>query len=84
MKWKHFLIKILSYLKLCTKEETIDYHAGIYLNKKTGEEVAKDEVVMTLYTNRYVTTPVYDWAKRIFRIVTTKPQEEELVYEIIQ
>ncbi|GAA6237960.1 MAG: thymidine phosphorylase [Spiroplasma phoeniceum] len=67
-----------------TKDETIDYHAGIYLNKKTGEKVAKNDVVMTLYTNRYVTAPVYDWAQRTFRIVSTKPPQEELVYEIIQ
>lgn len=67
-----------------TKDEAIDYHAGIYLNKKTGEKVAKDDVVMTLYTSRYVTAPVYDWAQRTFRIVSTKPPQEELVYEIIQ
>ncbi|RUO86383.1 thymidine phosphorylase [Spiroplasma endosymbiont of Megaselia nigra] len=67
-----------------TKDETIDYHAGIYLNKKTSEKVAKNDVVMTLYTNRYVTAPVYDWAQRTFRIVSTKPPQEELVYEIIQ
>ncbi|PQP79620.1 thymidine phosphorylase [Spiroplasma sp. ChiS] len=67
-----------------TKNEAIDYHAGIYLNKKTGEKVAKDDVVMTLYTSRYVTAPVYDWAQRTFRIVSTKPPQEELVYEIIQ
>ncbi|ALA98226.1 pyrimidine-nucleoside phosphorylase [Spiroplasma kunkelii CR2-3x] len=67
-----------------TKDETIDYHAGIYLNKKTGEKVAKNDVVMTLYTNRYVTAPVYDWAQRTFQIVLTKPPQEKLVYEIIQ
>ncbi|WFG96935.1 thymidine phosphorylase [Spiroplasma citri] len=67
-----------------TKNEAIDYHAGIYLNKKTGEKVAKDDVVMTLYTSRYVTAPVYDLAQRTFRIVSTKPPQEELVYEIIQ
>lgn len=67
-----------------TKDETIDYHAGIYLNKKTGEKVAKNDVVMTLYTNRYVNAQVYDWAQRTFRIVSTKPPQEELVYEIIQ
>ncbi|UZQ29310.1 MAG: thymidine phosphorylase [Spiroplasma phoeniceum] len=67
-----------------TKDETIDYHAGIYLNKKTGEKVAKNDVVMTLYTNHYVTASVYDWAQRTFRIVSTKSPQEELIYEIIQ
>nr|WP_253301727.1 hypothetical protein [Spiroplasma endosymbiont of Phyllotreta cruciferae] len=62
----------------------IDYHAGIYLNKKTGEQVVAGDVVMTLYTNRYVTDPVYEWAKQTFKIVATKPREQELIYEIIQ
>lgn len=67
-----------------TKDEVIDYHAGIYLNKKTGEKVAVGDVVMTLYTNRYVTEPVYEWVKQTFKITSTKPREQELIYEIIQ
>ncbi|ALD66657.1 thymidine phosphorylase [Spiroplasma cantharicola] len=35
-----------------TKEESIDFAAGIYLNKTTNEFVKKGETVMTLYTNR--------------------------------
>ncbi len=35
-----------------TKESTIDYAAGIYFNKKTGDKVEKGEVLATLYTNR--------------------------------
>ncbi|AUM62821.1 thymidine phosphorylase [Spiroplasma monobiae] len=35
-----------------TKEEEIDFSAGIYLNKTTNEFVKVGEVIMTLYTNR--------------------------------
>lgn len=35
-----------------TKESSIDYAAGIYFHKKTGEKVEKGEVIATLYTNR--------------------------------
>ncbi len=34
-----------------TKEDKIDYAAGIILNKKTGMPVRKGEVIATLYTN---------------------------------
>lgn len=35
-----------------TKESIIDYGAGIYFHKKTGDKVGKGEVIATLYTNR--------------------------------
>lgn len=34
-----------------TKEDKIDFAAGIYLNKTTGEAVQTGETIMTLYTN---------------------------------
>ncbi|HEX3029210.1 MAG TPA: pyrimidine-nucleoside phosphorylase [Clostridia bacterium] len=34
-----------------TKESTIDYSAGIILNKKTGMQVKKGELIARLYTN---------------------------------
>lgn len=34
-----------------TKEDVIDFAAGIYLNKTSGEFVNKDEIIMKLYTN---------------------------------
>ncbi|MBE6645341.1 MAG: pyrimidine-nucleoside phosphorylase [Ruminococcaceae bacterium] len=35
-----------------TKEDKIDYAAGIILNKKTGDKVKRGDVLATLYTNR--------------------------------
>jgi len=34
-----------------TKEDDIDYSAGIILNKKTGDEIAKGEIIATLYSS---------------------------------
>lgn len=67
-----------------TKDEIIDYHAGIYLNKKTGENVICGDIVMTLYTNRYVTDFVYKCVKQTFQITSTKSQQEKIIYEIIK
>ncbi|SYV95155.1 Pyrimidine-nucleoside phosphorylase, partial [Mycoplasma putrefaciens] len=35
-----------------TKEEVIDHASGIYLDKSYAQKVEKDQVVMTLYTNK--------------------------------
>lgn len=34
-----------------TKEDEVDHAAGIILNKKTGDEVKKDETIATFFTN---------------------------------
>ena len=34
-----------------TLEDTIDYLAGIILNKKTGDKVSKGDIIARLYTN---------------------------------
>ncbi|AGM24950.1 thymidine phosphorylase [Spiroplasma chrysopicola] len=64
--------------------DEIDHGAGIYLNKKHGDVVKKDEVIMTLYTNRYPTQVIYEWPDKIYRIVEKAPKEQELIYDIIQ
>lgn len=35
-----------------TKEDEIDYSAGIMLNKKTGDKIAVGDIIATLHTNR--------------------------------
>jgi pyrimidine-nucleoside phosphorylase len=35
-----------------TKEETIDYAVGLYLNKKVGDVVKEGESLVTIYANR--------------------------------
>lgn len=34
------------------KSDSIDYSAGIYLNKKSGEKVIKGDTIATIYTNK--------------------------------
>ena len=38
-----------------TKDDVIDYSAGIILAKKTGDVVTKGDVIATLYTNKQET-----------------------------
>lgn len=66
------------------KTEMIDHMASIYLNKKTQEYVQQDEVVMTLYTNRYVTEETIASAYQTF-IIENKPVANwEMIHKIVQ
>ena len=64
-----------------TAEDTIDYSAGIILNKKTGDFVNKGEVIATLYSNN---KDLFAGAERILlkatEIEDAKPADEPLVY----
>ena len=67
-----------------TKEEAIDYSAGIRLVKKVGEYVEKGDVLALLYTNRAAV--VEDAGKRYLEALSfgqEKPEEAPLVYRII-
>lgn len=48
-----------------TKEDTIDYSAGIKLNKLLGDKVKKGDVLATIYTNEKVKLPS---SNEIFKI----------------
>lgn len=48
-----------------TKEDTIDYSAGIKLNKLLGDKVKKGEVLATIYTNEKIKLPS---SNEIFKI----------------
>lgn len=64
-----------------TAEDTIDYSAGIILNKKTGDFVNKGEVIATLYSNN---KDLFAGAESILlkatEIEDAKPADEPLVY----
>lgn len=66
------------------KTENIDHMAGIYLNKKSQEYVNQGEVVMTLYTNRYVTDPTIESAYQTFTIENKKTADCEMIHKIVQ
>ena len=68
-----------------TKDDTIDFAAGITLCRKTGEKVNKGEVIATLYTNREETLP---YASELFLASLTiskeAPKSEKLIYKLIK
>lgn len=67
------------------KEDTIDFSAGIVLNKKSGDKVAKGDIIATLYTNNENSL---NTAKEKFlsaiECSNEKPKEIPLIYEIVR
>ena len=48
-----------------TKEDSIDYAAGIILNKKNGDFVEQGEIIATLYTNKEES---FELAESLFKL----------------
>ncbi|AHI53988.1 thymidine phosphorylase [Spiroplasma sabaudiense Ar-1343] len=65
-----------------TKEDSIDYAAGISLNKGSGEYVKAGEVVMTLMTNKPIVSDFTASAEMTFEIVD-KEFHEPVIIKII-
>ena len=62
------------------KEDTIDYSAGIVVNKNIGDYINHGDVIMTLYTNKEIT----EVDNSIFKISSEKNIDNQLIYEIIK
>jgi len=62
------------------KEDELDYSAGIIVNKNINDYVKKGDILMTLYTNKEITTI----DNSIFTISTSRSIKESLIYEIIK
>lgn len=68
-----------------TKEDTIDFAAGLVLAKKTGEYAEKGDVLATLYTNRAQTLEAAE--QTLLGAISwggAQPQAQKLVYEVIR
>ena len=68
-----------------TKEESIDYSAGITLVKKTGDKVEKGDVIAIMYTNdenRFASA--IDRFMKSTEIGDNKPEERPLVFERVE
>ena len=67
-----------------TKDDAIDYTAGIVLEKKTGDALSHGDTVATLYTNSYSSL---DGAEATFRAALTYSDEpiekKPLIYSVI-
>lgn len=68
-----------------TKEDKIDYSAGIILRKKTGDWVEEGEVIACLYTNKGGEIPAAeeDFLNAV-EFSKKKPQEQLLIYETVK
>lgn len=64
-----------------TKEDTIDYSAGIIINKNINDKVSIGETVITLYTNKEL--PIIN-KEELFNITNTPKEDYKLIYEIIK
>lgn len=64
-----------------TKEDVIDYSAGIVLKKKTGDKINKGDVLAVLYGNKEEKMwPAEEQFLRALKVDTEKPEEAKLVY----
>ena len=63
-------------------DDTLDYGAGIVLNKKIGDYIKRGEKLMTLYTEKNLKASIMNTP--IFTINKTKKEEEPLIYKIIK
>lgn len=64
-----------------TKEDNIDYSAGIIVNKNINDKVSVGDAVLTLYTNRQL--PSIN-KEVLFKIEDTPNNSYNLIYEIIK
>ena len=64
-----------------TKEDIIDYEAGIILNKKINDYVKENDLLATLYTNKEIDL-TNDYLKAIE--ITEQPIENKLIIEVIK
>ena len=62
------------------KEDTLDYSAGIVVNKNINDYVEIGDIMMTLYTSKDVT----EIDNSIFKISENKTDSNKLIYEIIK
>ena len=67
-----------------TKEDIIDYAAGISLSKKVGDEVKGGEVLCTLLTNRENYKEAYDKALEAFIIDTVVPEKIPFILDVVK
>jgi len=63
-----------------SKEDTIDYSAGIVIHKNINDYINKEDVIMTLYTNKDITSI----DNSIFKISDNRTRNNQLILEIIK
>ncbi len=67
-----------------TKDDTIDFNAGIKLHHKIGESIKKDERLATLYTNRVLSKDMIQSCVDAFQVDSIQPTMNPIVYEWVE
>lgn len=62
------------------KEDTIDYSAGIVMHKNINDYINKDDIIMTLYTNKEIT----ELDNSMFYVSKEKTKNSKLILDIIK
>jgi len=62
------------------KEDTIDYSAGVVIHKNINDYVNKEDIIMTLYTNKEVTN--IDGS--IFKISDKQPTNNKIIIDVVK
>lgn len=66
-----------------TKEDSIDFSAGIVLKHKTNDQIKKGDVIGTLYSNKEITNGLIEMFKESLIINDQKNDDVELIKTII-
>ena len=66
-----------------TKEDVIDYTAGLVLNKKVGDKVSKGELLITAYTNKENVNEVLKEIENAFSISKDFVEKENIIKDYI-
>lgn len=67
-----------------TKEDKIDYSAGITMVKKIGDRVCTNETICILHTNISDTSEANTMVQSAYTIGDTKPEAIKYIYDIIK
>lgn len=62
------------------KEDTIDYSAGIVMNKNINDYINKEDIIMTVYTNKELT----ELDNSMFYVSKEKTKNSKLILDIIK
>jgi pyrimidine-nucleoside phosphorylase len=67
-----------------TKDDAIDFNAGIVLNKKIGDQVKKGDILATLYTNQQANQIHMNGVLSAFTIVDHPIDIKPIIYDWIE
>lgn len=67
-----------------TKEDVIDYTAGLILNKKVGDKIEKGELLISCYTNKENVNEVLKEIENAFTITSEYVAKEDIIKDYIE